>query len=157
MNKSRYPFLLASWLALAQALMPALRAQETPPAPPPAAEPAAPAEPATTPPEKADKTDVAAPAEEPKVAPEEKKPEGELRELGASEEKPTSAKKRAMRSRSGHHDGPRIGNQTVASGSTQSEMVTLGGDTVVDGHVTDAAVSVFGLVGTDIIPARQVS
>mgnify|MGYP000443899956 CR=1 FL=1 len=34
MNKSRYSFLFAGWLALTLALLPVLRAQEAPPAPP---------------------------------------------------------------------------------------------------------------------------
>jgi uncharacterized RDD family membrane protein YckC len=159
MNKSRYSFLFAGWLALTLALLPVLRAQEAPPAPPVPAEPApilTPAEPAATGPTApaeapaAEKTDVAAPADDNAVAPEEKKADGELRELGADEEKPASTiKKKSTRSRtygSGnrHSDGPPMGDHTVSAGSTQQEAVSVFGDTTVDGHVTDAAVSVFG-------------
>ena len=155
MNKSRYSFLFAGWLALILALLPVLRAQEAPPAPPPA--PTEPA-PAVTPAEKPAATEPAAPAEAPAaektddkaVAPEEKKADGELRELGVEEEKPASTtKKKPTRSRTygagnRHRDGPPMGDHTVSAGSTQQEAVSVFGDTTVDGHVTDAAVSVFG-------------
>ncbi len=168
MNKSRYSFLFAGWLALTLALLPVLRAasfaeaseptQEAPPAPPAPAEPApivTPAEPVATPAAPAEapaaeKTDAAAPADDKAVAPEEKKAEGELRELGATEEQPaTPTKKKSTRSRSygagtRHSDGPPMGDHTVSAGSTQNEAVSVFGDTTVDGHVTDAAVSVFG-------------
>jgi uncharacterized RDD family membrane protein YckC len=169
MNKSRYSFLFAGWLALTLALLPVLRAasfaeaseptQEAPPAPPVPAETApavAPAEPAATEPAApaeaptAEKTDEAAPADDQAVAPEEKKADGELRELGADEGKPASTtKKKSTRSRAygagtRHSDGPPMGDHTVSAGSTQHEAVSVFGDTTVDGHVTDAAVSVFG-------------
>ena len=159
MNKSRYSFLFAGWLALTLALLPVLRAQEAPPAPPVPAEPTpavTPAEPATTEPAPpaetpvAEKTDEAAPADDKAVAPEEKKADSELRELGADEEKPASTtKKKSTRSRTygagtRRSDGPPMGDHTVSAGSTQHEAVSVFGDTTVDGHVTDAAVSVFG-------------
>ena len=159
MNKSRYSFLFAGWLALTLALLPVLRAQEAPPAPPVPAEPApavTPAEPATTEPATpaetlvAEKTDEAAPADDKAVAPEEKKADSELRELGADEENPASTtKKKSTRSRTygggtRRSDGPPMGDHTVSAGSTQHEAVSVFGDTTVDGHVTDAAVSVFG-------------
>jgi uncharacterized RDD family membrane protein YckC len=162
MNKSRYSFLFAGWLALTLALLPVLRAQEAPPAPPAPTEPApivTPAEPAATEPaapaaeapapDEA-KTDEAAPADDKAVASEEKKSDGELRELGATEEKPASTtKKKSTRPRtygsgSRHRNGPPMGDHTVSAGSTQHEAVSVFGDTTVDGHVTDAAVSVFG-------------
>ena len=162
MNKSRYSFLFAGWLALTLALWPVLHAQEAPPAPPTPAEPApavTPVEPAATEPAApaaetpapaAEKSDEAAPADDKAVAPEEKKADGELRELGADEGKPAgTTKKKSTRSRtygSGnrHSDGPPIGDHTVSAGNTQHEAVSVFGDTTVDGHVADAAVSVFG-------------
>ncbi len=156
MNKSRYPFLFAGWLALTLALLPVLRAQEAPPAPPAPAEPAL----AVTPAEKpsatepavpaeapaADKTDETPPADDKAVAPEEKKPEGELRELGTTEEPTTkpSKKKSVRRGSRGADEAPHFGDQTIAATRTQEAAVTIFGNTTVDGHLTDAAVSVFG-------------
>ncbi len=166
MNKSRHLSLSLAWLALALALWPALRAQETPPAPPapatapaettksasadqpaPTEQPAAPDKPVSA--DKPDATDQpAAPAaaEEPTVAPAEKPASGELRELGAEGEKPapTSNKKNRGRPSGKHGQPPKLGDQTVSSGKTQNEAVSFAGDTVVDGHVTDSAVSIFG-------------
>lgn len=162
MNKSRYSFLFAGWLALTLALLPVLRAQEAPPAPPAPAEPAlivTPAEPAVTEPaapaaeapapDEA-KTDEAAPADDKAVAPEEKKSDGELRELGATEEPATTpAKKKSTRRTRGSgsrgaDEAPHFGDQTIAATRTQDAAVTIFGNTTVDGHLTDAAVSVFG-------------
>lgn len=155
MNKSRYPFLFAGWLALTLALWPVLRAQEAPPAPTESAPAATPAEkpaatelaaPAEAP--AAVKTDEAAPADDKAVAPEEKKADGELRELGADEGKPTSTtKKKSTRRNRGSHgadEAPHFGDQTIAATRTQDAAVTIFGNTTVDGHLTDAAVSVFG-------------
>lgn len=138
MNKSRYPFLFAGWLALTLALWPVLRAQEAPPAPPAPAEPA----PAVIPAEKLPATEPAVPAD----APAEKKPEGELRELGTTEEPTTkpSKKKSGRRSSRGADEAPHFGDQTIAATRTQEAAVTIFGNTTVDGHLTDAAVSVFG-------------
>jgi uncharacterized RDD family membrane protein YckC len=142
MNKSRYPFLFAVWLALALALLPALRAQEPPASPAPAAEPTEPAVP---------------PAAEPAVAPlpaddtaavtEEKKADNALRELGAADGKPEiSIKKRPTRRTRTHGatDEPHFGDQTIAAGARQSEAVSVFGNTTVDADLTGAAVSVFG-------------
>lgn len=144
MTKPRASLLFACWLTLALALLPVLRAQEPPPAPAAPAEPAAPA-PAV------EKAPPATQADDKAVAPEAKKPEAPLRELGATEEKPdgTAKKKPARRPRAygvhGNSDQPpHFGDQTVASGSSQSEAVSIFGNTTVDGHLTDAAVSIFG-------------
>ena len=134
MNKSRFPLLFACWLALALALLPALRAQDTPPATPPAQPAAVPA------PEPA-------PADDKAVAPEAKKADGELRELGKDEEQPKSTTKTRRRTRGIHSTGdepPHLGDQTISAGNTQSEAVTIFGNTTVDGHLTNAAVSIFG-------------
>jgi uncharacterized RDD family membrane protein YckC len=135
MTKSRFHFLTACWLLLALSLLSALRAtaQESPPAPPPQTEPAASAE--------------ATPAGTDTQATEEKKDAGELRELGAEENKPAAkpTKKRpTTRQRGSRTDGPPIGGHQVPAGKTQGEAVSLFGDTVVDGHVTDSAVSIMG-------------
>ncbi len=140
MNKSRFPLLFACWLTLALALLPALRAQDTPPATPPPAPPAA-----TTP--TAEKAPEAAPADDKAVAPEAKKADGELRELGNDEEKPAGTTKAKRRGHAIHSTGdqpPHLGDQTISAGNTQSEAVTIFGNTTVDGHLTNAAVSVFG-------------
>lgn len=141
MNKPRLSFLFACWLTLALALLPVLRAEETPPATPaPAAEAAAPV---------VEKSAEAAPAEDKAVAPAEDKPAGELRELGAEDSKPATKKKSSRRIRGmGVHGGgdqpPHFGDQTIPADKSQSEAVTIFGDTTVDGHLTDAAVSIFG-------------
>jgi len=159
MSKSRYPFLFAGWLALTLALWPVLHAQDVPPAPPAPAEPTPvviPAEPAATEPAApagtpaAEKTDEAAPADDKAVAPEEKKADGELRELGTTEEPSTTpAKKKSdRRNRSSGSRGaevaPHFGDQTISATRTQREAVTVFGSTTVDGHLTAAAVSIFG-------------
>jgi uncharacterized RDD family membrane protein YckC len=157
MNKSRYSFLFAGWLALTLALLPVLRAQEAPPAPPAPAEPAltvTPAEPAATEPTApaeapaAEKSDEAPPADDKAVVSEEKKSEGELREIGTTEEPTTPpAKKtptRRNRGSRGAEEAPHFGDQTIAAARTQDAAVTIFGNTTVDGHLTDAAVSVFG-------------
>ncbi|MBP7482826.1 MAG: RDD family protein [Lacunisphaera sp.] len=153
MNKSRYSFLFAGWLALTLALLPVLRAQEAPPAPPVPVEPApavTPAEPAAI--ESAAAAEASAPVEAPAddkaVVPKEKKADGELRELGATEEHSTTpAKKKSTRRNRGSRgaeEAPHFGDQTIAATRTQDAAVTIFGNTTVDGHLTDAAVSVFG-------------
>lgn len=167
MNKSRYSFLFAGWLALTLALLPVLRAasfaaaseptQEAPPAPPVPAEPApitTPAEPAATEPAApaeapaTEKTDEAAPADDKALAPEEKKTDGELRELGSTEEPSAPPAKKTPNRRNrgsrGAEEAPHFGDQTIAAARTQDAAVTIFGNTTVDGHLTDAAVSVFG-------------
>lgn len=141
MNKPRLPFIYACWLTLALALLPVLRAEETPPATPaPAAEAAAPV---------VEKSTKVAPADDRAVEPSKDKAAGELRELGTEENKPATKKKSSRRSRSYsvHGSGdqpPHFGDQTIPADKSQSEAVTIFGDTTVDGHLTDAAVSVFG-------------
>jgi uncharacterized RDD family membrane protein YckC/cytoskeletal protein CcmA (bactofilin family) len=138
MHKSRNAFLSAWWLTLALLFLPVLRAQETPPPPPPA-EPVTPAEPAAP----VEKTDEAPPAEEAKPASEEKKSGGELRELGTDHDKPVQ--KKTTRSRSSRRgDAPPFGDHSVSAGNTRHEVVSVFGNTTVDGHVTEAAVSVLG-------------
>jgi uncharacterized RDD family membrane protein YckC len=150
MNKARYPFLSFCWLALALAVWPALRAQETPPAAPPAdsvapAAPASPAKSAATPPEQPAE---AAPASEEKAVPADKKEKdtGELRDLSEDGEKPAAPSKKGRTRNSGNHRAikPEIGDHTVSAGNTQSQAVSFAGDTTVDGHITDAAVSIMG-------------
>lgn len=142
MNKSRSSFLFACWLTLALALLPVLRAEETPPSPPaPPTETAAPA---------VEKTAETAPADDKAVEAPEGKAAGELRELGTEDSKPADKKKSPRRVRSvrthGAGDTPPHfgGDQTVSADSTKREAVTIFGNTTVDGHLTDAAVSVFG-------------
>ena len=79
MNKFRSSLLFVCGLVLA--LLPALRAQDTPPATPPPAQPAAPAPAAA-------KAAEAAPADDKAAAPEAKKADGELRDLAPDEGKP---------------------------------------------------------------------
>ncbi|MBI2813673.1 MAG: RDD family protein [Opitutae bacterium] len=141
MNKPRLPFLFACWLTLTLALLPVLRAEETPPAAPaPAAETAAPV---------AEKSAEAAPTDDKAVTPsDDEKPAGELRELGAEESRPATKKKSSRRTRGVHGSGDQPphfgGDQTISADKTRSEAVTIFGNTTVDGHLTDAAVSVFG-------------
>ena len=144
MNKFRSSFLFVCWLTLALALLPALRAQDTPPAAPPPAPPAAPAP-------TAEKAPEAAPADDKAVAPEAKKADGELRNLAPDEGKPDSSTKKRPRLhvrpfgvQRSSEEPPHFGDQTVSSDRTQSAAVTIFGNTTVDGHLTDAAVSVFG-------------
>ena len=152
MNKPRPSFLFACWLTLALALLPVLRAEETPPAAPaPAAETAAPVveKSAETAPA-LDKSAEIAPADDKAVESPEDKPAGELRELGIEEIKPVTKKKSPRRTHSfggrGNADTPpHFGaDQTISADSTKREAVTIFGNTTVDGHLTDAAVSVFG-------------
>jgi uncharacterized RDD family membrane protein YckC len=146
MHKSRNAFLPTWWLTLTLLLLPVLRAQETPPASPPAepvapADPSTPATPATPAPEKTD--EAAAPAEEAKVAPEEKKADGELRDLTADTDKP--AKKGTRHTRNVRRgNGIPFGDHSVPAGSTRYEAASIFGNSTVDGHVTGEAVSIFG-------------
>jgi uncharacterized RDD family membrane protein YckC len=146
MYKFRNAFPTTWWLTLALLLLPALRAQEPQPATPPA-EPVAPADPVTPAeaapaPEKTGETPV---AEEPKVTTEGEKSEGELRELGTETEKSTVTQKKSTRSRNTRRgDAPPFGDHSVSAGNTRHEVVSVFGNTTVDGHVTEAAVSVFG-------------
>ncbi|MBI2512390.1 MAG: RDD family protein [Opitutae bacterium] len=164
MNQNRTR-LLTLWLALALAILPALRAQEAPPATP------APEKPATIEPAKPDETtvessddeeekspDAVAPAEEPKKAEtpaapaaEEAKPadEAPMRDLTKSEPSsdPKPAKRKSTRSRSygTQHGGDiPLGNHVVPAGQQWGEIVSIMGDSIVDGDVADAAVSVNG-------------
>lgn len=151
MNKLRLPSLFACWLTLALALLPVLRAEETPPpAPAPATEPAAPVMEKSTETAPADDKVVESPEDKTVTPSDANKPASELRELDAEESKPVTKKKPSRRTRNmgahGNADAsPHFGaDQTIAADSTRSEAVTIFGNTTVDGHLTDAAVSVFG-------------
>ncbi len=168
MNQNR-PSLPPLWLALALAFLPALRAQEAPPAPVPAPETpvvAPPAPPAEAPP--APPAPVVAPAEPPPAptpVPEpapvvvetpEKAPaveaapaEAPMRELAPGEGEADQAeaktpKAKVRRSKSGRDTHPHFGTQTIPVGVTQREAVSISGDTIVDGEVTGEVVSVLG-------------
>lgn len=142
MNQKRSP-LLYLWLALALAILPALRAQEAPPATPavpekPAVEETAvpaPTEPAVT--EDTEKKDA------PSAAEIEKSDAEPMREL-APAEKSTTSKKKKRRTSSGGDTPPHFGNQTIAAGQTQGGAVSISGDTLVDGELLGEAVSVLG-------------
>lgn len=148
MNQNR-PLMLSLWLALALAIVPALRAQEAPPATPAPAE--KPAVEETTPPAAPDKAAAeaaneppAAPAEEAKAA----ETEQPMRDLApANEETTKKPAKRPRRTRAfgaGSDDRPPFGSHRVAEGQKWREAVSIFGSTTVDGEVTDVAVSVFG-------------
>jgi uncharacterized RDD family membrane protein YckC len=163
MNQNRNR-LLTLWLALALAILPALRAQEAPP-PTPAPEKPATVEPAK-PEEKAveprddeeDKpsTEVA-PADEtkksdePAPAAEEVKStdEAPLRDLTSPAE-PTDqkpAKKKSTRSRSygaRQSDDFPAGSHTVPAGQQWHEVVSIMGNSTVEGSVAQGAVSIMG-------------
>lgn len=166
MNQKRLP-LLSLWLALALAILPALRAQEAPPATPapekPATvEPAQPDEKSVTPPaaEKptsdatppaAEPAKVEAPAKAAEPAPEVKPTdEAPMRDLTKSEDssdtKPAKKKSRRTRSTTSHGNIDRadMGSHTVPAGSEWQQAVSILGDTTVDGTVLDAAVSING-------------
>jgi uncharacterized RDD family membrane protein YckC/cytoskeletal protein CcmA (bactofilin family) len=169
MNQNRSP-LPPLWLALALAFLPALRAQETPPAPAPAPEKPAVAPailPAETPaPAPAvEPVTVETPAPVPAVAPAAVETpaaaavpavpaatpaEEPMRELApateAADEKPAEepqAKKKRVRS-GGHDTPPVFGTQTIPAGKTQRGAVSISGDTIVDGELSGEAVSVLG-------------
>ncbi len=160
-NRSR---LLTLWLALALAILPALRAQEAPPPAP------APEKPATVEPAKPEEKAVEpSDAEEPKlsadVAPveeakksEETAPDAEevkstdeapMRELTqpaeSTDKKP--AKKKSTRSRNygarQGNDFP-MGDHTVPAGHDWHEVVSIMGNSTVDGSVSQGAVSIMG-------------
>lgn len=140
-----------AWLACLLALLPVARAQsDTPPATP-APEAAAPVS-APPPP--------AAPAAEPTSADQPTAPVGvdsapapepALRELGTEVESaavPPAAPAKAATPRAPRvrvrHDGPPFGSHTVGKGATQSEAVSILGDSKVDGQVRGEAVSILG-------------
>jgi uncharacterized RDD family membrane protein YckC len=158
MNQKRSS-LLSLWLALALAILPALRAQEAPPAPPATPEKSAPA--------KTDKKTVTAPADEkspseaaPATEPDKsaapaeevKKTDDEapMRDLAkpsdSSDEKPVKKKSRRSRSYGTHGDIDRaeFGSHTVPAGTDWEQAVSVFGNTTVDGNVRQAAVSVNG-------------
>lgn len=144
MNKSRLPLLFTLWLALALATVPALFAQETPPAPTvPERSAEAPAEPAAAAADEAD--DSEQPAEQAKET-----TEPEMRELAPGTEQQPAGKssRRSRRSRTmgydSNSDRPPFGSHIVPAGQSWREAVSVFGDTRVDGTVRDAAVSVLG-------------
>jgi uncharacterized RDD family membrane protein YckC len=152
MNQNRSP-LLSLWLALALAILPALRAQEAPPATPAPAE--KPAVEESAPPAADEKASVAeadetkATAEESAVKPAAEEP---MRELAPGKDADSDSKakpsKRSRRSRSFGYDGntdrPPFGNHSVPKGQKWREAVSVFGSTTIEGEVTDAAVSVIG-------------
>ena len=140
-------FLFALWLTLSLGTPFGVQAQEAPPAPVPAPAPAAPeVKPAEAPAE----DESTPPAVEPEEDAEKVAAEAPLRELGSapaktevkmSEPIQLSTKKRV---RVRHQDGPPLGSHRVPAGVKQSEVVSLAGDSVVDGEVSSGAVSIFG-------------
>lgn len=160
-NRSR---LLTLWLALALAILPALRAQEAPPPAP------APEKPATVEPAKPEEKAVEpSDAEEPKpsadVAPVEEAKKSEETAPAAEEVKSTDeapmreltqpaestdkkpAKKKSTRSRNygarRDNDIP-MGNHTVPAGQEWHEVVSIMGSSTVNGSVSQGAVSIMG-------------
>ncbi|MBA4137768.1 MAG: hypothetical protein C0518_10670 [Opitutus sp.] len=154
MNQNRSP-LLSLWLALALAILPALRAQEAPPATPAAPEkPATEQVPPAAPEEKMaaqDADKAAAPATD-AAAVEPSEADAPMRDLAPAADADAKPKakssKRTRRERSLTYDksvdGPPFGSHQVPAGQTWREAVSVFGDTQVDGTVADAAVSVFG-------------
>ncbi len=151
MNQPRQSLLSTLWLALALAILPALSAQEAPPAP---AVPEKPAEtfPADQTPDTPKSADAPAADDEPATPETEAKSDAEpaMRELtpadkDADQEKPA---KKSRRSRaygySSNSDRPPFGSHRVPEGQRWREVVSIFGDTHVDGTVADAAVSVLG-------------
>ena len=152
--------LFALWLALALALLPALRAQqETPPAPPAPAEPAAPADksvsneqpaPPETPPA-ADKP--AADAAAVKETPDDRDSVAEEAGKVAPAEAPAPGKKRAKPHWSAGYDSKKHSNNErvsffqdskLAAGEQADAVVSIFGSSTSAGEVSDAVVSIFG-------------
>lgn len=167
MKTFRHPILSCLWLALTLAVAAGSTAQ-TPPPPVPPAEPeevSAPAErsqaPAVAPAEAATNAQAAKP--EPDTAREttgEGKSEGEaakvedaaagskvgetkLRELGVGESS-EPVRRRQRKEYSYSPDETPIGDQRVPADSRQGELVSILGNSTVDGQVTGAAVSILG-------------
>jgi uncharacterized RDD family membrane protein YckC len=163
MNQNRTR-LLTLWLALALAILPALRAQEAPPpAPAPekpaTVEPAQPEEKAVAPTEEeaekpspeaeptaeAKKTDETAPAAEEAKSTD----EAPLRDLTkpseSTDEKPVKKKSTRSRSYGARQDNgfPR-GSHTVPAGQQWHEVVSIMGSSTVNGSVSQGAVSIMG-------------
>ncbi len=132
--------LSAFWLALALAFLPVLRAQETP-----------------APPAPADEKVVPPPATGPSAPPAEtKKPEGQLRELGADDGKDTpETTKPATKSRRRNHiqlgghgsDNERVSffhDSTLAAGEKSGAVVSIFGSSTSAGEVDDVVLSIIG-------------
>ncbi len=156
MSRSLNPFVLLL-LALALALGPSLRAEETPSTPPPEkkTDDTKPAE--TTSPANDKKLDTPAPTADDKVDEAAGKVEQKAEELAdkitekADQKSDQSGKKKSKRTwtyaseaRRHHNDGPPFGDHTIASGTVASEAVSVFGHTTVEGVVENDAVSVFG-------------
>lgn len=147
MNQKR-PLSLTLWLALALAILPALRAQEAPPAQPAPAE--KPAVEETTPPAPAEKAEVQDTETEKQDAPaaeiEQSDAEQPMRDLTPANPGSTkTTKRKSKRTRSSGGDTPpHFGSQTIAAGQTQGGAVSVRGDTVVDGELLGEAVSILG-------------
>jgi uncharacterized RDD family membrane protein YckC len=150
MNQNRSP-LLTLWLALALAILPALRAQEAPPAPAEKPAPEQTPPPATDESAATDEEKSADEAEEPAPEAELKKSEDEapLRDLTSEKTAdPKTKAKRERRPRSFGYDGrgdrPPFGSHRVPEGQKWREAVSVFGSTTVEGEVANAAVSVLG-------------
>lgn len=134
MNKKPILTSFVLWLALALALVPALRAQDAPPAAQPAEE-----KPAAVVADEGKKSDEAAqPAEAGTTA---EKSEPKLRELGGGTE--PKAKRRSHHS----NNNERVGfgqDSTLAEGQQADAVVSIIGSSTSAGEVADAIVSVIG-------------
>jgi uncharacterized RDD family membrane protein YckC len=167
--KPKSPFILSAlWLALTLAFLPALRAQEPPPAPPaPAAAeekavPAPAAEPVAEPAAVAVEDKPAAPEAPaaPTTPAEEKKPDAPLRELGVESDAATVAPEKSApdastdkKTRTGKGSSGRKSNNervsfghdsTLAAGEKADAVVSIMGSSTSAGDVGDAVVSVIG-------------
>lgn len=161
--KSKPTFTLFA-LGLALVLMPGLRAQETPPAPPTpavaddkAAAPPAASQPAVTAPVGEQPAGPVPPAAEPPAPAEAGKTEGQLRELGADEKAPIVPEPPRVKGKKNHHI-PTVGydskrenqrvsifqNSTLAAGEKSDAVVSIFGSSTSAGEVSQAVVSVIG-------------
>lgn len=157
MNKLRPNVLTLLWLALALATLPVLSAQETVPAPqPPSTQPAPEQPPADAPDDEQKPTEPAPePAADAVTAPEAAtatEEEGEMRELvpSSDSEKPAKSARKSRRTRSTHYsfnsssDEPPIGSHYLPANQTAGQVVSVFGNSTVDGTATHQAVAVFG-------------
>lgn len=158
MNKPRPSLLYPLWLALALAILPALSAQEAPPAQPApektSVETPAPAEPGEKSPSPAvEQPDATAERDKAETTIEvEETAESEMRELTPaspeSGQKPAKSSKKSRRTRSvsvgSGGDRPPFGSHRVPAEATWHEAVSIMGSTIVDGRVSSDAVAVMG-------------
>ena len=163
--KSKPTFtLIALWLAFALALVPGLRAQETPPAPPtPAvtddkvAAPPAASQPAVTATVGEQPAVTAPPTADTPAPTEVGKTDAQLRELGADEKVPAGPEKPSIKGKKNRHF-PTIGydskrenqrvsvfqNSTLAAGEKADAVVSIFGSSTSAGEVSEAVVSIIG-------------